>query len=294
MHKRIGIFLVGMFWVFSTIVPGFPEVDYKKFSFRISGIYGNIQIGDFNTIMKDTELYYGLLLGPHGFNKDKDIEVIESVWGAKAEFMMRFSKHFGLGIETGYIQKVLKPSVSWQSAEFGIFTLKTESHIHFVPLILKGYGFLPLNSRMDVYVTGGPGIYFVNNHYEYEENSQITGEEHVYYTSIFSEGTGFGFEGGIGVEIKLSSSTSFYVEGGGRSVNINKLTGRMREMGFWGGSSGDVWYFEYFDNNISDYISGIRYGDRPEADELRNIRRLNVDLSGYYLGAGLRIQMGFW
>jgi hypothetical protein len=61
-----------------------------------------------------------------------------------------------------------------------------------------------------------------------------------------------------------------------------------------GGSTGDIWYFEYFDENISEYISGLRYGEKPESDDLRNIRRLNIDLSGYYLAAGFSFRMGIW
>lgn len=294
MPKKIGIFLVGLLWAFCSINTGTSDDDYRSFHFRISGVYETVQIGDFNTFLKDTEFYYDRLLAPYGFIKDKNLEVIDHVWGINAEFIMRFTKHFGLGIKTGYIQQGLQTTVTWRSAELGVFTLNAEPQIYFVPLILKGYGYLPLNSRMSVYVMGGPGFYLVSSSYDFKEDSQITGNEGVHNIYLYSEGMGYGLEGGVGLEIILSSSTSFFIEGGGRHVNVERLTGRMRLDGRVGGSSGDVWYFEYFDENITEYISGIKYGEKPEPDGLGNIRRMGIDLSGYYLAAGFRFRIGIW
>jgi hypothetical protein len=270
--------------------------NHKSLSFKISGKYGTLNLSNLNSFLSDTEVYYDTLLQPYGFTKANAMKGFRNSTEMNIEFLMQLSKHFGIGLEVGYSSKTQNIDIVWESSEYGKFSLDVKPTMNFIPIVLSGYFFLPLNSVARAYIKGGTGIYEFNSKFMFDENSQIEGEEFFSSSKFIVDGKGLGLNGGIGLEFDFGSSMAFFIEGTGRYTNFNSRDGYLHIVDSQGVrfKEGNTWFFEYYDENISRYLSGITYGDKPEGDDVRNVHRLKIKLSGFSIRVGFRIGLGNW
>jgi opacity protein-like surface antigen len=296
MEKILKGIIPSLFFLIILSNKGMAAESYKNISFKISGKYGTISLGHLNSFLSDTELYYDTLLDPHGFTKVNEMKSFKNSEEINIEFLVQLSKHFGLGLEVGYFQKSQSSDIIWESSEYGMFSLGTKPTMSCIPVILNSYLFLPLGPAARAYIKGGAGAYLFKSEFNFDEDSQIEGEEFFSTSEFVNDGNGFGLNGGIGFEFNFSSSMVFFIEGTGLFANFNSGEGhliRMDPQGI-GYKTGKAWYFEYYDENISRDLSGITYGDRPEGDEIKNVNRLKIDLSGFSIRVGIRFSIGGW
>ena len=296
-QKKIRVVLIGFFCLFFLQEIGQAEDFSRGFSLKLLGGYRTMTVGDFNTIFTDTGIYYDTLLSPHGFTKNKGLEVIKGGLDVQVEFILHLTRNFGLSFGIGYIQADMESDMIWDNPLIGRLDVSTKSGLDAIPITLGGYYSLPLSRFINMYLNAGAGLYLFQSEFEYEEVSKIQGSEGTLRSDYDANGNGFGFHGGLGLEVNLGSDVVLFIEGKGLSVRFGGLEGRMSLYGAIftiHGDSGDIWYFEYYDENVSQYLSGILYEDKPDGENLRNVLRLKIDLSGMSIQIGFRIGLGKW
>lgn len=277
------------------------ELPRREFSLRISGGYGIYPAGDFNIFYKDAEIYYDALLSPYDFVKHDGYQDLKYFWKASAELCLELTKAIGVSLGMSYNQIDRHGTIQWRSPVYDTFTFAFPTRMNIIPVKLSTQVFIPLAAGLRTYLKGGLGLYFVQGDFGYAETSEIPGEEGIYESMINASGKGLGLHGGLGLEYRLSSGLSVFLEGLGRSAKVRNIEGTMSIWSDQHGPqedrdlAGKIWYFEYWDENTSLYLSGISFGDRPSDDErIRTARGLRIDLSGFSLMIGIKILLGIW
>jgi hypothetical protein len=276
--------------------PGRTTQNYKNISFKISGSLSTLGLIDVNTYLLDSVVYYDTLFQPFAITRTDEMKTFQNSQELNIEFSVRLSRYFGVGLGIGYNFKTLPSKLVWENLEYGSFSLAAKPKINYIPVALNGYFFLPISSGIKAYIKGGAGVYLFQSELEFDEESLIEGEEFNSHNLYKVNGNGLGLNGGLGLEIDLSSSMALFIEGTGHYIDFSAQDGSLNKSGSWGirYGSGEVWFYEYYDENISQHISGITYGDKPEREDLRNLHRFKIDLSGLSIRIGFRFSIGSW
>lgn len=268
-----------------------------RINLKLAGGYGTFSVGDFNTFFKDTVPYYDVLFSSFGFVRQGDYQELKNAWNISGEFLVDITKNIRCGLGVDYYRADNKSSFYWVHPENNDFTVEVMPSLNVTPVKLNLYFVVPLMARMKTYLNGGLGIYTVRSTFKYLETSQVPGQEGTFKSNITANGTGFGLHGGLGLEYNLSSNFSVLVEGIYRSAKLDGLDGKMSIQDYSNANisvEGKIWYFEYLDENTAQYLSGIRFGEKPEDEELQAVRELELDLSGFSLIIGIKIRFRIW
>jgi len=270
---------------------------FRSLELRLSGGFLDVHGGDFSTYHTDTQLYYDELLRPFAFERTGALRALGSAREIELEAVLHISRRLAVGFGVGYLETGDTGSVTWRHAEHGDMQLDGLLAVNAIPLRLTGYVTPLRTSFVNGYLFGGGGIYLLDSDSRYEVDSRIVGSEMLLKEDYESSGTGFGLHAGLGLEIKLGASLRVFVEATARRATVGNLEGNSSyyiRPSTGGAGSGEVWYFESYSDEVARWLSGVRYGDRPEGEALRDVRRLRVDLSGIGLRIGFRLGLGSW
>jgi hypothetical protein len=104
--------------------------------------------------------------------------------------------------------------------------------------------------------------------------------------------SGFGLHVGLGLEYSLSPAVSIFLETRGRQVRMNDWTADQTHSDPTASLSetGTFWYAERFQPDFGrSYATFVFDKDRPDEWDLRNVRKMALDFSGFALKAGFKI-----
>jgi opacity protein-like surface antigen len=255
-----------------------------------------------------------------------------------AEIIFNITPNFGVGFGSGIINATSKGNYSIQGSFtenpwWGTFTetetdLYTHSYkIQAIPINLTAYYFMPFgNSRkFNVYAYAGVGYYFGKLTHSYTENYeyQYTDDSWYYYneqeiyqlTSTAREEmkrNTVGFRGGLGLEMKMTSSLSVGLEVFGRYVNFKNWAGDYSDSytsrdRLWQELLG--WYYDQPESGSSSehgslYIYDLKesileksyptmwiWQNSPEATTISNVRKAAINLNAF--GALISVRYRF-
>jgi hypothetical protein len=211
-----------------------------------------------------------------------------------AEAIYHLSDSFGIGVGSGFISA---SKTSTLMATLFIFNYAETLHpqISAVPLTLNLHYFQPIGSRVNFHAFVGPALYF--SKVIYERRLNFPAELVNVLDSFKPEGTtALGFQGGLGLEIKLSDRVFLLAEACGRMLRISGLTGQETGSGTVGGlplnavRTSTLWYYESYGLAGTD-INLSMETDRPSPLFARNVREAAFSLGGITFQAGLRIRL---
>ena len=155
--------------------------------------------------------------------------------------------------------------------------------------IIGVYYCLSRSSKLRFFVSGGIGYYFVKTSEvytnEWDGNWSLENQS--------AKGEGFGFQGGMGLELDIFKNIAIVVEGYGRYAKIKDFEGdRDWSMSFGpdGSLKGGLYYFE--SDTPYGWLPYIGISDRvPGGANRRNVRIATVDLSGFTVRIGFKIRL---
>ena len=170
-------------------------------------------------------------------------------WNAGAEAIMLFTDSLGIGLGVGYISASNESTMSGILVGVIAYADTYRPTISAVPITLNFHYFLPIGPAMNVHFFAGPGFYFGS--VKFEEEASIP----LFVTDVTmsfkpESSTAFGFQGGLGLEIGLSSNIFLVLDVQGRVASFSELKGPLTMTGTMLGVpvsfSGTVtlWYFE--------------------------------------------------
>jgi hypothetical protein len=249
-----------------------------------------------------------------------------------ADIIFNIGRHLGFGIGTGFIpgSSVGNYTTSYQNnySLWGVSYVSkgddayTENFkLSAIPLKFELYCFIPMRatSKWTIFVHAGAGYYFGKLMYELGYDSKDLREnKHGAYTYYKSQSTSnyvqnvqsthrsWGYQGGLGLEIKMSRAISFAVELDGRLVKFNNWEGdaathdvRTYKSGYgetaksWAyetstskntQESGLFWSFEIHNSDANKDYSCLQFlKEKPKYVFYQNVRKTEFSLNGLNL-----------
>lgn len=271
-----GIQILCFFSIILFLFSGLAEAEVK-FGFKLIGGLSYIGGGDLNK---------GLLGWSDIWNKAYDVPGITRSGGYKAfhlgmdlnvEFLLYITPKIALGLGTSYIQ--VSRTSELQLVEGGTTYKNTwNPKISTIPLTFSLYFYLLNGSRMKFVLHAGTGYYL----------GKYTDSQHTVFLGDINEeynmsAKGFGFHGGMGLEIALSNQFAFIVETRGRYSKLSGFEGDLKSS--WSSSSsttsGKLWYSEIYAFDYENFPVITLENTKPAGPDITNVREAVVDISGF-------------
>lgn len=267
----------------------------KGFSLKLTGGYGTMAVGDFNTVVEDQDSLYNNIASLFGYPKDGALKQLNYGIELEVEIIMELPGNFGLGIGTGYYQRSKDSEFSIE----GRFYLYPERNISYkpkftaIPITLTFYYFFPSKSLVNLYMNGGVGYYFGKAIFTIREDLEPFGGWFEWNEKRSeAKDQGFGLHGGVGLEFNVISKVAFFIEGNGiycilkswRGDVITEYSYKLSDE-----DSGTVWYYEEWRGERL-YANFTTSEDRPALGRISNVRKFKWNLSGLSLRGGIRIR----
>ena len=268
----------------------------KGFSLKLTGGYGTMAVGDFNTVVEDQDSLYNNIASLFGYPKDGALKQLNYGIELEVEIIMKLPGNFGLGIGTGYYQRS-------KDSEFSIEgnwwfypgrNISWKPKFTAIPITLTFYYFLPIKSLVNLYLNGGVGYYFGKATFTLREDFFPYGTWPTEWNEkrLEAKDQNFGIHGGVGLEFNVISKVDFFIEGNGiycklKSWKGNVITEYSHKLS--DEDSGTVWYYEEgWGEGL--YANFTASEDRPNWGGISNVRNFKWDLSGLSLRAGIIIR----
>jgi hypothetical protein len=269
---------------------GEREIFKRKLSINLTGGYCSMNVGDINSYLKSFDNYLRETTTYEG-GKTKVIHYIPDLEGeVRFDISSRFAISIGIGQTHGkkesafqYIEVApFDPNAKWLHSYYII------QKVSVLPLKLGSYYSLPLISRINLFLNGGLGYYFSKCSLLIESHVDPGIPEPTSVTYDLSS-RGFGLYGGFGFEFKIINFLTLGLEIQGRYAKIKNLEGSS-----WYGpekAEGTLYIGEVYSTTYKIYSPClIISSSEPSGDEFRNIRKAELNLSGYSLRACIRIR----
>ena len=217
----------------------------------------------------------------------QNLDILNSGIHLEGEILFAFSSRFGISIGTGYIYG----DISEKEVEVLVYKgTEPLSQIHITtasayPLVLTAYYFLPLNSRLKLYVRGGGGVAWAN-YVNREAKKLESAEKYNYFQLDKASASGSIFLGGLGFIYKTEVGVRFFVEGLLRTAKIQGFSGE-NELE----ETGKLYYFEEYSSQLDFWQAKneIRT-EKPSGLNFRSVSEAIVDFSGFSVKIGFIIR----
>jgi len=296
-RKLIALSAITFVFLFLTGVGiGQAQDSTKGFSLKITGGYGTMAVGDFNTVVDGlNNLYNDIVPMLAGFTKAGAFKTLNYGIELEGEIIIKLPGNFGLGIGTGYYLRSKDSEISIENIALGEINISLKPEFKAIPVTLTFYYFLSPKSPVNLYLNGGVGYYFGKATFTLREDLEQVGLPPA-WSEMRSEAKdqGFGFHGGVGLEFNVISKVAFFIEGNGIYCKLKSWEGdAITEYSSGSGDeeSGTVWYYE--DEMVGldrSYAQFTISEDKPDWGGISNVRKLEWNLSGLSLRVGIRIK----
>lgn len=253
------------------------------FCVRLHGGLSYLQGGDLNSGLKgfgDSAIYnYSL----HGYSHSGAYQDMHTGVDLGGDLIFLFSPWLGLGIGSGYCQASKSSEIVLTGPATDRFILKPQASV--IPIRAGLWFFLQLSDVLRISMNVGV---------EYDLAS-ISADIRREFPSWWSEwdqdasGRGIGFQGAVGLEIRLSSAISLIVEGQGRYAKIKEFKGTniyRTNSGYQEKQEGTLYYWtDYHTFRPFPYI--FVWSHTPSDPWQQDVRKAEVDFSGGSLRGGI-------
>ncbi len=263
------------------IIAGPAEAQMKP-GFRLSGGAGYVGGGDMNAGLKGWSDAWNKLWALYAEPTTGGYESFHLGADVSAEFMLQFGKHFGASLGIGYLSASKSSRLALVSDPDVFYTWNPK--VSAVPVTATFYFFLPIGSRMKVFLAPGLGYYFATA-------SDIW--QYVYYGSfkqdIEATSGGLGPHLGVGIEYDLTPKIGFIAEFRGRYASFAGFEG---ESLYNGGTpiAGEYWY-----SDKGYYLWGegplVVFGPVDPSGAGYTYREAKIDFSGFSVVIGVIVRI---
>ena len=291
MKKGIFVVLAAVLCIFLVASSGMAQDSYKKFTLKVSGGYGSLSGGDFTAVADGLNEQLDDLARLTGASTSGEIEVPK--WGPdfEGEFVYSLTENWGVGLGVGYIRKSLESGADLQIGTYARVSFEWEPGYKIIPITLNGYYNFPIASKMNAYVKGGVGYYFGTLDYQIRQENELVGITVWEENDGTAKDSGFGFQSGLGFEYSLSDSVALILEGTGRYANLKNWDVKNVNRTALGTEkdTGTFWYVEEYQEDTGKYYPSLELSDdEPTDPDLRNVRKMEVSLSGIVFKVGIK------
>ena len=262
-----------VFILYLSLLLLFPRlIKAERFGLKLTGGINYLEVGDpnaslrgFADLTKDLAIFWGV-------TGEGEIEQIRNGLDLEGDIIFYLTPRFGISLGSGYIygnkdKDTNKVILSGLTYAYGM-------KMSAIPVRLGVYYSFPISSWGRFFLNGGLGYYFAKWSESIDWIASTLDQE--------AKGSGIGFHGAVGFELKLVSHFAFILEGQGRYVKIGSFEGKKLNfiegtLNYYESQFGGKWYPKV------DVIDGLT----PIG--IRNLREAKVDFSGFTFRAGIKI-----
>ncbi len=291
MKKASIVLVVLILCLFLMPLSGKAQTSTKKFTLKVSGGYGSLSGGDLTTVTDGLNEQLDDIARLAGASSTGEIKAPK--WGPEfeGEFIFNITESFGIGLGVGYIRKSVESGALLQIGSYAGVSFEWEPGFKVVPITLNGYYNFPVASKIGAYVKAGVGYYFGTLDYHIREENQLVGITVWEENEGSANDSGFGFQGGLGLEYSLSDNVALILEGAGRYANLKNWDVDNVNRTALGTDTirGLFWYVEQYNEDLGQYYPSLDIGeDEPTDPDYRNVRKLELSFSGIVLKLGVK------
>lgn len=282
--------------IFLLILPEIGKTEEKlpgkNFFLKLSGGMSYLSLGDTNKYAEGYTNYLKTSSYDMGMEVNGELEKIHFGFDIEGDVVVDITPHFGISFGTGYLSAEKGEDESKMVVTYseGSQIWSQETKVSAIPIRLGAYYSIPLSLKTKISFQAGAGYYFArwSNIFRKETTTGYWGV----LEGKASRNT-IGFQGGMGIEYRISSNMILVIEACGRYVKMSKFKGEGKfssTQGFdYKVEKGTLYYYEA---EIAPYgwIPLLSVLDsEPSHSSYRNIREAVVDFTGFSLRAGLKI-----
>ncbi len=270
MKKRMPILIICLLLI--PILPGLSQAE--RFGIKLTGGINYLEVGDPNASLKGFADFMNDLAIFWGVTGEGEIEQIHYGLDLEGDVIFYLSPRLGISLGSGYIYgNKIKDA---NKVILSVWTYAYGMKMSAIPVRLGVCYSLPVSSRIRIFLNGGVGYYFAKWSESIDWMASTIDQE--------AKASGIGFHGGLGFEFKLVSRFALVLEGQGRYAKIGEFKGKTLDS-----IEGTLYYYE--NPSMGNWYPkvGIVDIDGFMPVGVRNLRKAEVDFSGFTLRAGIKI-----
>lgn len=298
MNKKAAIGMITIVGLLFGPAPARSQMQQEKFSLRIAVEYGSAGFGDLDRAEEGHNARLSDLANLWGFEKAGNLALPHLGINLDGEIVLPIVPRLSLSLGLGRISRTGGESrVTLKQVATGAETLISwTTSAAAIPLTLNAYYRIPISPRLSGFLKAGLGCYFASLKLTSYRKSALLGVETWSRTISQERDYALGYQVVLGMEAGLSSFLSFFTGAGWRSANFKNwnvqydysstaLTDDTR--------TASCWAVEELNRDTGKYYPGFLFSDQePTSTSYRNVRKAEIDFSGWSLQVGLRFRFG--
>lgn len=264
----------------------------QEVSFKLLGGLTCIQGDDYNkAITGSLQLIHDTSSAVSG-----EYKKLKNGINLQGEIITHWGRRIAVGLGGGYFEIGNSSRVTIQAmAADGPFTSDStfKPRLSVIPFYLNIYYKMRIASKVGLDLFVGPVFQIAQLSFERQEVSDLNS---LTETETFKASSpSLGLQAGIGLNIKLSGGISFITDTFWRSTKVSNLTGNWA----WNSSSASgavsqsssEYYYWYYNYSAGKTYAQIGFFDKngPSAEGISDVRKADINLSGFTAVAGVKI-----
>ena len=271
---------------------GIAQETPKAFTLKLGGGAGSLSGGELTSFASGTNELLRDIARLAGATMSGALE--NAKWGLEleGELVYNISGRFGIGLGAGYIRASADSLAELRAGTLGRIAIGWKPVFTVVPVTVSGHYRFPVAPRLNVFARAGIGYYFAKLDYKTLEESELYGLTLREENDGTARKSGWGVQGGVGLEVRISSRLSLYFEGGGRHVALTDwdVDNSYRNSNSLGSvkQKGTFWYVEKNNEDTGKTYPGLEMKDtQPSDPAFLSVRKAKISLSGIVFKAGV-------
>jgi len=193
-----------------------------KIDLRVHGGYSRLAASDVNTGSGGMLEFYKLIAEYGLYEYEGGYKPLHGGYDVGFDFVFLLSPRLGIGIGAGYLRSVGTGDLTL-TMETGVLAFESKSVLSALPVRLGLYYALPLRAGLSLTANAGAALYvgrMFNDHFRFEQDVTWGAQD------IDADRVGFsdvGFQGGLGVDYRISSTMGIFVEAQGRYAKFKNF-----------------------------------------------------------------------
>ena len=278
-------------WLILSAMSGLAQDTPKAFTLKLGGGAGSLSGGDLTSFVNGAnELARDIsgLAGGMMYGALKNAK-----WGLEleGELVYSISRRFGIGLGAGYIRASADSRAEIRAGTLGRTAFGWMPVFTVVPVTVNGHYRLPVAPRLNLFARAGIGYYFATLDYKTLEERELYGLSLREENDGTAKKGGWGIQGGLGLEVRVSGRLALYFEGGGRYVTLADWDVDNYYQNSYGGEKqwGTFWFVEKKNEDTGKSYPGLEMRDRaPSGPDLLSVRKARFSLSGIAFKTGIK------
>lgn len=267
-----------------------PAEAQAVFTIKATGGFAYLAGGDWASGLEgqlDLMTAFGAAMG---YAAQGEFKPVHSAWEAGGDIIFSMSPVLSVSAGIGYIESagsqtdIILSQAGWDSV-----TLSQTPRVTAIPIRAGLVFSIPLGGRMNLMVQAGGAYYLAKIRSVYRQAEGASWNQ----SEVEAKGEGFGFQGGLGLEVVLTSNISLVLEGTGRYARLKPFTGTETSSGSGGwtdSEEGTLYYFQAALFPLGTYPLLTISNTAPSGSGISDVREAEVDLSGVTAQAGFLIK----